>query len=133
MHVAFGDHQVANVAADVEARTIGAAVPPTPLAPGRSPDVQPYYGIPRISSFPFAGSAMVIWDGGTPAPPTTNTPPNPPKYGADPHEFPRNDRAARQQKSDFLQLKGSVTDVCGASPCAIDFNPNDGWTGPSQP
>ena len=32
MQVAFGDHQVANVAADVEARTIGAA---TPNPPGR--------------------------------------------------------------------------------------------------
>jgi hypothetical protein len=133
MHVAFGDHQVANVAAEVEARTIGAAVPPNPLAPGRSTDVQPYYGIARITSFPFGGSAMVIWDGGTPAPPTTNTPPNPPQYGADPHEFPRNDRAARQQKSDFLQINGSVTDVCNGSPCTIDFNPSDGWTGAPQP
>lgn len=129
LDVAFGDHQVANVAAEVEARTIGAAVPPNPLAAGRSTDVQPYYGIARIGSFPYAGSAMVVWDGGTPAPPTTNTPPNPPKYGADPHEFPRNDRAARQQKSDFLQLHGSLTDVCNGGPCTIDFNPNDGWTG----
>jgi len=133
MHVAFGDHQVATVAADVEARTIGAAVPPSPLAPGRSTDVQPYYGIARIPSFPYGGSAMLIWDGGTPAPPTTNTPPNPPQYGADPHEFPRNDRAARQQKSDFLQIGGSVTGVCGGAPCTIDFNPADGWTGPPQP
>jgi hypothetical protein len=129
LDVAFGDHQVANVAAEVEARTIGAAVSPNPLAPGRSTDVQPYYGIARIPHFPFRGSAMMIWDGGTPAPPTTNTPPNPPQYGADPHEFPRNDRAARQQKSDFLKVNGKITDVCNGSPCMIDFNPNDGWTG----
>ena len=129
MHVAFGDHQVATVAADAEARTIGAAVPPSPLEAGRSTDVEPYYGIARIPSFPYSGSAMVIWDGGTPAPPTTNTPPTYPKYGFDPHEFPRNDRAARQQVSDFLQVTGRVTDVCAREPCKIDFNPEDGWTG----
>jgi hypothetical protein len=132
MDVAFGDHQVANVAADVEARTIGAAIPPNPLAAGRSPDVEPYFGITRIPSFPYSGSAMMIWDGGTPAPPTTNTPPNPPQYGFDPHEFPRNDRAARQQKSAFLQVNGVVTDVCSGEPCKIDFNPEDGWTGSPQ-
>ncbi len=132
LDVAFGDHQVANVAAEVEARTIGAAVPPNPLTAGRSPDVTPYYGIARIPSFPYGGSAMMIWDGGTPAPPTTNTPPNPPQYGFDPHEFPRNDRAARQQKSEFLKPTGRVTDVCGGAPCMIDFNPADGWTGSSE-
>jgi hypothetical protein len=132
MHVAFGDHQVATVAADVEARTIGAAVPANPLEAGRSPDVEPYYAIARIPSFPYSGSAMVIWDGGTPAPPTTNTPPTYPEYGYDPHEFPRNDRAARQQVSDFLQATGKVTDVCNNEPCKIDFNPEDGWTGGSN-
>jgi len=91
--------------------------------PGQPPGVRQH----------VSGSAMVIWDGGTPAPPTTNTPPNPPQYGADPHEFPRNDRAARQQKSDFLQIGGSVTDVCNGTPCTIDFNPNEGWTGPPPP
>src|SRR6185295_5536852 len=37
MHVALGDHQVSNYAADVEARTIGAATQPTPVAAGRLP------------------------------------------------------------------------------------------------
>jgi hypothetical protein len=129
LDVAFGDHQVANVAAEVEARTIGARVARNPIAAGRSTDVAPYYAIKRIRHFPYRGSAMMIWDGGTPAPPTTNTPPNPPKYGSDPHEFPRNDRAARQQKSEFLKLRGKLIDVCGGAPCMIDFNPADGWTG----
>ena len=47
MHVAFGDHQVANVTAEVEARTIGASVRRPALAPGRHTDVDPYYGMPR--------------------------------------------------------------------------------------
>ena len=132
LDVAFGDHQVANVATDVEARTIGAEVPPHPLEAGRSPDVEPYWGIARIGSFPFSGSAEIVWDGGTPAPPTTDTPPEPPQYGFDPHEFPRNDRAAREQTSEFLQPAGKVVDVCGGEPCKIDFNPEDGWTGGSN-
>src|SRR5918999_277074 len=69
MHVAFGDHQVANVAAEVEARTIGASVRWPALAPGRHTDVDPYFGIPRIEAYPFGGSAFVIWDDGTPPPP----------------------------------------------------------------
>ena len=37
MHVAFGDHQVTNVAADVEARTIGASTNVPSLDPGPDP------------------------------------------------------------------------------------------------
>jgi len=118
MQVAFGDHQVANVAADVEARTIGAATPNPPVAPGRFPDGTPLYGIPRITSFPYDGSAIVYFDSGTPPPPTQNVPND---AGKDPHETPRNDPAAREQKSAFLQVGGKVIDVCGARPCtAVD-------------
>src|SRR4029450_2838178 len=35
MHAAFGDHQVANVAAEVEARTIGARIYHSAFDPGR--------------------------------------------------------------------------------------------------
>ncbi|MBV8463121.1 MAG: hypothetical protein JO368_07495, partial [Acidimicrobiales bacterium] len=45
---AFGDFQVANIATETEARTIGASVHQPALAPGRSPDVQPLYGIPAL-------------------------------------------------------------------------------------
>ena len=86
MHVAFGDHQVANVTAEVEARTIGASVRWPALAPGRHTDVDPYFGIPQLAAFPFGGSAMVLWDTGIPAPPITNTPP---REGQDPHGAPR--------------------------------------------
>ena len=55
MQVAFGDHQVANVTADVEARTIGARVRVPALAPGRSPDVMPYWGIPAVPSLSLEG------------------------------------------------------------------------------
>ena len=38
LHVAFGDHQVANVSAEVEARTIGARIHQPAMAPGRHHD-----------------------------------------------------------------------------------------------
>ncbi|HXC52383.1 MAG TPA: hypothetical protein VN634_15990 [Candidatus Limnocylindrales bacterium] len=114
MHVAFGDHQVANIAAEVEARTIGAHVYQPALAPGRHSDVEPYFGIPAIPAFPFDGSALVVWDSGVPTPPTTNSPP---REGSDPHSKPRSTPAARLQKSEFLKENGAVVDVCNASPC----------------
>jgi hypothetical protein len=128
LHEALGDHQVANVATEVEARTIGADVHQPALDPRRSWDVLPYWGIPAIPSYPFNGSALVVWDSGrgqTGTPPTTNTPPRPELgYGNDPHSHPRSTVAARTQKSDFLQMGGQVVDVCGGLPCHTDaFNP----------
>jgi hypothetical protein len=114
MHVAFGDHQVADVTAEVEARTIGAGVRWPALATGRHTSVDPYFGIPRIDSYPYGGSALVVWDTGVPAPPTTNTPP---REGTDPHGAPRASPAARRQKSEFLRLGGSLIDVCAGLPC----------------
>ena len=55
LHVAVGDHQVANVMSDVEARTIGASAYRPAVAPGRSTDKTPLFGIPSIGSFPFHG------------------------------------------------------------------------------
>ena len=114
MHVAFGDHQVADVTTEVEARTIGAGVRWPALDPGRHTGVDPFYGIPRIESYPYGGSALVMWDSGSPPSPTTNTPP---RAGRDPHGDPRAEPSARVQKSEFLKLGGSLIDVCGGRPC----------------
>jgi hypothetical protein len=114
LHLAFGDHQVANVATEIETRTIGASIHQPAIAPGRHSDVHPYFGIPAILSYPFDGSALIVWDSGAATPPTTNTAPT---TGADPHSDPRNSPEARQQKSDFLQTGGMVTDVCSGLPC----------------
>ena len=114
LHPALGDHQVANVTTEVEARTIGASVYQPALDPGRHSDVDPFNGIPSISSFPFDGSALVVWDSGTPTPPTTNTPP---RAGSDPHSRPRAQASARRQKAAFLMIGGSVIDVCSGMPC----------------
>ena len=64
LHLAFGDHQVANVATEIEARTIGASIHQPAIAPLRHSDVTPYFGIPAIPSYPFNGSALIVWDSG---------------------------------------------------------------------
>lgn len=115
LHLAFGDHQVANVGTEIEARTIGASIHTPAIAPGRHSDVDPYFGIPAIPSDPFDGSALIVWDSGAATPPITNTAPN---VGADPHSDPRNSVIGRQQKSDFLKkVGGAVVDVCSGAPC----------------
>jgi hypothetical protein len=114
LHVAFGDHQVANVSTEIEARTIGASIHQPAIGVGRHSDVDPYFGIPAIPGYPFDGSALVIWDSGAPTPPIENVAP---RMGDDPHGDPRSDAAARMQKSEFLKTNGAVVDVCAGMPC----------------
>jgi hypothetical protein len=132
LHVAFSDHQVANVSAEVEARTIGARIHQPALLPGRhhdeqipdDPDNEPYFGIEPLPAEPYDGSAIIIWDSGTPTPPTGIFPPRSPEYGRDPHETPRCMPEARIQKSEFLRSDGAVIDVCNGGPClAVDPPP----------
>lgn len=136
--VAYGDHQVANVTVEVAARTNGAHIHQPALSPDKVvPDVQPYFGISPIPSYPFDGSAVVIWDSGNPAPPLANLPPpaigpSDPEWadlgscaqshGSDPHECPRRQPSARLQKSEFLRIDGAVIDVCGGGACLAPAN-----------
>ncbi len=131
--VAFGDHQVAPVTAEIAARSNGASIH-TPIVSGSKvlPEVDPYYDIPAIPAYPFDGSAVVIWDSGNPAPPVGNEPP--PEitnvdpewtdltlcaqdHDSDPHECPRRSPDARMQKSEFLKTGGAIVDVCSGLPC----------------
>lgn len=131
--VAFGDHQVAPVTAEIAARSNGAAIHTPVLHPGLVvPEVDPYFDIPAIPSYPYDGSAIVIWDSGNPAPPIGSTPPveilpTDPGYdelsqcakdhGSDPHECPRRHVDGREQKSEFLKNDGAVIDACGGEAC----------------
>ncbi|MEU1878410.1 hypothetical protein ABZ470_13960 [Streptosporangium sp. NPDC020072] len=119
LHVAYGDHQVSTVTAQVEARTIGARVHQPAVAAGRDPDVAPYWGIRALPPRPYAGSALIVWDSGAVTPPRTNTPPLGTAYGRDPHHDPRNSPEARVQKAHFLR-EGVVVDVCGGAPCTAE-------------
>ena len=114
MHEAFGDHQVANVSTELMARTLGVHIYQPALAPHRSLDVVPFWGLPAISRFPYAGSALVMWDSGVPPAPPANIPP---AKGHDPHPDPGNTPAAQEQAILFL-LTGEVFDTCGGLPCA---------------
>ncbi len=125
MDIAFGDHQVTTWQADVEARTIGAKAHDPVVYDGRWPGVDPLFGIPRIASYPYSGSAIVYWDSGplsspgpgnTDPPPLTNTPNG---SGDDPHERPRRAPGEKQMVSDFLQpdAQSHITDTCDGGPC----------------
>lgn len=122
MQIAYGDHQVSMYAAAVEARTIGAFVyePALDLSTNRVRDRNLFYGIPAITRFPFRGSAIEIWDSGpgrVQPPPLANLAPMDTSTNIDPHEDVRNTPSAREQKSDFLEPRGAVVDVCGGQPC----------------
>ena len=138
IEMAYGDHQVANVQTEVEARTIGAplrvpAVDADRLQPGYT---APFVGLQTLGdlSGPAAqGSGFFIWDIGpkrpntttpdptdilgTDPPPLTNTAPND-SFGLDPHDrVIRNTPAIRAQIANFIDENGTITDPCGASPC----------------
>jgi hypothetical protein len=113
LHVAFGDHQVTNVATAVEARSVGASAVRPVLAEGRSPEEEPFWDVPTIDAYPHEGSAIVMWDSGAPTPPVENVPP---REGEDPHGDPRQEPSAVEQIVAFLD-SGQVVDVCDDEPC----------------
>jgi hypothetical protein len=111
---AFGDHQVANVTTEVLARTIGAELRVPALAAGRSPDVEPFWGIDTTSRFPDRrGSFLVVWDFGTPAPPTGNVPN---RAGEDPHGMGRDQPEVLRLGTTFMN-EGTLVDTCAGGPC----------------
>jgi len=128
LDVAFGDHQVTDYQADVEARTIGAAAHRPGLFPGRWPNTDVLWNVPTISSYPYTGSAIYYWDGGPvreePAGSGTILGTEPPPYenlpnrtGADPHGLPRATPAEQQLVSDFFDGAIQQSDSCGGGPC----------------
>jgi hypothetical protein len=132
LQMAWGDHQVANITAEDEARTIGArSVGPAVVAGRLGPYAasSPYWGIPAIASFPYAGSAITTFDGGPPGASPYGTDPPPPndvpnRSGNDPHEAPRRTCAAQDQKDVFLAVNGVVT----APPPGAPYR-SGGWQG----
>jgi len=115
---AFGDHQVANVATEVLARTIGARVHRPVLGEGRSNDVEAVWDVPALEG-DRDGSALVVWDYGTPAPPPGNVAPRPPEYGDDPHGAGVQEPRVLAQAFGFLG-DGVTDDVCAGGPCVSE-------------
>jgi len=115
LRVAYGDHQVANVTAEVAARTFGAKVYYPALQPGRHWDVDPFFGMEKVTDFPFQnGSMMVYYDGGpetffgrsrqgAAVPPNGNLPPRKEwGFGDDPHGQPRAAKSGVRHAVTFL-------------------------------
>src|SRR5438876_4258591 len=136
MDVAFGDHQVTDYQADVEARTVGARAHRPVLYEGRWPSGLPLWNVPAITAYPYRGSAIYYWDGGpireSPAgsgqfvgtePPPFENLPN--RSGQDPHSLPRSTPAEQQLISDFLGGVIPSSDTCNKGPCY-----SGGFTGP---
>jgi hypothetical protein len=114
LYEAFGDHQVANVATEVMARTIDAELRVPGLAPGRSPDVEPFWNIDTTRRLPDKrGSYLVVWDFGTPAPPLDNIPN---RAGTDPHGQGRDQLEVLTLATTFLE-QGHLVDTCAGGPC----------------
>ena len=112
MHVAWGDHQVSELTAFVEARSLGAKIYQPMVAEGRSREVAPGWGLQDLAEGD-TGSVIVIWDSGAEMIPVEVLPPS---VGRDPHGDPRDDKVARSQMAEFL-FGGTFTDVCGGQPC----------------
>ncbi|MBA2280448.1 MAG: hypothetical protein H0W25_04310 [Acidimicrobiia bacterium] len=119
LQAAFADHQVANVAAEVEARTIGARLVAPATPPGLHWSVDPGFGLDPIEGdAPAAGSVLVYWyttDRGLGTPPNGNVPMT---AGSDPHGDPRKLDAATDQVAHWLRT-GDPVDVCGAAACTM--------------
>jgi hypothetical protein len=133
LHVAFSDWQVANVATEVQARSLGARLLQTSLAAGRHWADDPLFRLtpfdvaPDGSIEPHTGSAMVYFDSGNHTPPSVNLPPRVPGT-SDPHGDPRQDVLGNDQRAHFLRT-GEVVDVYDGQPywtqaCRGPFNPN---------
>lgn len=112
MHVAYGDQQVSEIAALVEARSLGIPIHRPVNLDGREQEVEPGWGLESIA-YPSTGSGIVIWDSGSGPMPFENVPP---RETRDSHEDPRFDPEARVQKSGFL-FDGQLIDVCDGAAC----------------
>ena len=144
LQLAYGDHQVANITAETEARSIGACGFTPPLEADRyGPYKDPFWGIPSATDQSCTGSAIAIFDSGpvraiqpgqnqgTDWPPTSDTPN---RSGKDPHEAPRRAPCGQQQKDLFLQPDGLPTATCNGAPYGSwDFTPTAGPVLPESP
>ncbi|HMW44315.1 MAG TPA: hypothetical protein PKD47_00340, partial [Solirubrobacterales bacterium] len=144
LEVAYGDHQVTNYSAEVEARTIGAGIYSPALNAGRHWDVDPFLGMDQISSFPHQGSMLVYYDSGPVSftgnrgqgigkPPLEEMPPRSEwGYGRDPHEDPRRSPDGIDQATTFLQ-NGTIAscEVITPLPSGDAHCYANGYTGPT--
>ncbi|HMT04505.1 MAG: hypothetical protein KDB48_06650 [Solirubrobacterales bacterium] len=137
LQVALGDHQVSNFTSDTMARSLDMKTNQVPVDPGRWPDYDVLWNVPRLTSadFPYRGSNIIYFDGG-PVRPNPNNPSQtigtdvpplinqPNRVAQDPHGAPGGASLAVAQTSSFLQPNGYISDLCPSRACY-----GDSWDG----
>jgi predicted acyl esterase len=133
LHPAFADYQVANIAAEVQARTYGARLLQTSLLEERHWSDDMTFGFELFDVVDgqvqdHAGSALVYFDSGNSLHPSVNLPPEKIDAEGDPHGDPRQDARGSTQRATFLNT-GIVTDTADGGPywtdrCRGPVNPN---------
>lgn len=137
LQIALGDHQVSNFASENMARTLDMKTNAVPVDPGRWPDYDVLWNVPRLKAedYPFRGNNIIYFDGGPPRPepgnpsktigtdppPFTNTPN---RVAQDPHGAPGGASVAVALTSTFLTPNGYISDVCAPNACY-----GDAWDG----
>ena len=114
---------MANVAAEMLARTIGARNHQPAFkakffgGPARKnvPKV-PQWGLKKLDHTKPVTGGLVLWDYGTPTPPTTNHAPDGPAFGSDPHGYGRGNAQLLDQITTFLGT-GLIPNECGSAAC----------------
>jgi hypothetical protein len=119
----YGDHQVSNQAGDMLARSIGAKNHQPAYDPsfqGGTPradtPVVAQWGLLPLDQTKPAQAGVVLWDYGTPTPPTTNHAPDGSAYGQDPHGFGRGNAYLMTQITTFMGT-GIIPNLCGNAAC----------------
>jgi hypothetical protein len=133
IEMSIGDHQVANIQAEVEARTIGAKLREPAFDPGRALEKDPGFALGTLGALPRDDEAIIPWDigplrqqdgktMGTDPPPPTNVPPS---TGQDPHDYViEHSPDIRRQIAEYMRPGGTIVEVCGGKPCRTPD-----WTG----
>ncbi len=119
----YGDHQVSNLAAEMLARTIHARNHQPAFNPsffGAPPRLNvpsvPQWGLTPLDQTKPAPAGLVLWDYGTPTPPTVNLAPDGSAYGQDPHGFGRGNALLLDEITTFLAT-GVIPNECGSAAC----------------
>lgn len=137
LQIALGDHQVTNFASENMARTLDMKTNAVPVDPGRWPDYDVLWNVPRLTpaEYPFRGNNIIYFDGGPPRPEpgnpskTIGTDPSPftnepNRVAQDPHGAPGGASVAVALTSTFLTPNGYIDDVCSPNACY-----GDAWDG----
>jgi hypothetical protein len=119
----YGDHQVANVGSEMLARTIGAQNHQPAFtakffgaAPRKNVPKVPQWGLVKLDHTKSVPAGLVLWDYGTPTPPTTNHAPDGAAFGNDPHGYGRGNAKLLDQITTFLTT-GVIPNECGTAAC----------------